>query len=56
MMGLLLVDAHYHVTLVKDAAASFSRAMRAAHGLNRPAFAQAILTTREPIAALSPPR
>ena len=47
----------YHVTLVKDATAAFSReAMRAAHELNGPAFAHAILNTREVISALSPTR
>lgn len=46
----------YHVTLVKDATAAFSRdAMRAAHELNGPAFAHAILTTAEVLAALPRP-
>jgi len=40
----------YHVTLVKDATAAFSRdAMRAAHEINGPAYAHAIVTTREAI-------
>jgi nicotinamidase-related amidase len=40
----------YHVTLVKDATAAFTReAMRAAHEINGPAYAHAILTTREAI-------
>lgn len=38
----------YHVTLVRDATAAFSpEAMHAAHDLNGPTFAHAILTTRE---------
>jgi nicotinamidase-related amidase len=42
----------YHVTLVRDATAAFSReAMHAAHELNGPTFAHAILTTDELIAA-----
>ena len=43
----------YHVTLVTDATAAFSQdRMRAAHELNAPTFAHAILTTAELIAAL----
>jgi nicotinamidase-related amidase len=43
----------YHVTLVKDATAAFSKdAMHAAHELNGPTFAHAILTTTELLAAL----
>ena len=43
----------YHVTLVKDATAAFSQdMMRAAHELNGPTFAHAILTTAELVAAL----
>jgi nicotinamidase-related amidase len=43
----------YHVTLVKDATAAFNpEAMRAAHEVNGPAFAHAISTTREVVAAL----
>jgi nicotinamidase-related amidase len=43
----------YHVTLVKDATAAFSEEMMyAAHDLNGPTFAHAILTTVELIAAL----
>jgi nicotinamidase-related amidase len=43
----------YHVTLVKDATAAFSRdMMHAAHALNGPTFAHAILTTAELLAAL----
>jgi nicotinamidase-related amidase len=38
----------YHVTLVRDATAAFSReAMHAAHEINAPAFAHAVLTTAE---------
>jgi nicotinamidase-related amidase len=38
----------YHVTLVKDATAAFSReAMHAAHDINGPTYAHAILTTDE---------
>jgi nicotinamidase-related amidase len=43
----------YHVTLVRDATAAFSKEMmHAAHELNGPTFAHAILTTTELIAAL----
>ena len=43
----------YHVTLVRDATAAFTREeMRAAHELNGPTFAHAILTTKELISAL----
>jgi nicotinamidase-related amidase len=43
----------YHVTLVRDATAAFSdEAMRAAHEINGPNFAHAILTTEAVIAAL----
>ena len=45
----------YHVTLVKDATAAFNREMmHAAHELNGPTFAHAILTTEELLAALPP--
>jgi nicotinamidase-related amidase len=44
----------YHVTLVKDATAAFSREeMHAAHQINGPSFAHAILATNELIVALS---
>jgi len=44
----------YHVTLVRDATAAFSReAMHAAHEINGPTYAHAILTTAELLAALS---
>lgn len=43
----------YHVTLVRDATAAFTREMmHAAHHLNGPTFAHEILTTAEVIAAL----
>jgi nicotinamidase-related amidase len=43
----------YQVTLVQDATAAFSsEAMDAAHEINGPTFAHAILTTDEVIAAL----
>ena len=43
----------YHVTLVRDATAAFTREMmHAAHELNGPTFAHAILTTAQLIAAL----
>ena len=43
----------YHVTLVKDATAAFTKEMmRAAHELNGPTFAHAILTTDELLALL----
>jgi len=44
----------YHVTLVKDATAAFSREMmHSAHVLNGPTFAHAILTTDELLDSLS---
>ena|SRR5271167_101947 len=43
----------YHVTLVKDATAAFSQeGMKAAHELNGPTFAHAILTTNDLLGAL----
>jgi nicotinamidase-related amidase len=46
----------YHVTLVRDATAAFSsEAMHAAHEINGPTFAHAILTTDAVIAALGKP-
>jgi nicotinamidase-related amidase len=43
----------YHVTLVRDATAAFNlEAMHAAHEINAPTFAHAILTTEAVIAAL----
>jgi nicotinamidase-related amidase len=44
----------YHVTLVRDATSAFSpEAMHAAHVLNGPTYAHAILTTSELLQALS---
>ncbi len=44
----------YHVTLVRDATAAFTREhMHAAHVLNGPTFAHEILTTAELVAAIS---
>jgi nicotinamidase-related amidase len=44
----------YHVTLVRDATAAFTKEMmRAAHELNGPTYAHEILTTAELIAALA---
>ena len=43
----------YHVTLIKDATAAFSHeGMRAAHEVNGPTFAHAILTTEELLSLL----
>lgn len=47
------MDIGYHVTLVRDATAALSKKMMlAAHELNGPTYAHAILTTDELIAAL----
>ena len=47
----------YHVTLVKDATAAFDReGLHAAHVVNGPRFALAILTTEELLALLPEPR
>ena len=55
--GRYAMDLGYHVTLVKDATAAFSKdRMHAAHELNGPTFAHAILTTAEPVAALPQPQ
>jgi len=44
----------YHVTLVRDATAAFTReAMRTAHEINGPTYAHAIVTTRELLASWS---
>jgi nicotinamidase-related amidase len=46
--GRFGMELGYHVTLVKDAtAASSQEAMHAAHEINGPTFAHAILTTSE---------
>lgn len=48
------VDLGYHVTLVRDATAAFSSAgMHAAHEINAPSFAHAILSTAELLKALT---
>jgi nicotinamidase-related amidase len=53
--GRFAMELGYHVTLVKDATAAFNREMmHAAHHLNGPTFAHAILTTKELLAALNP--
>jgi len=47
------MDLGYHVTLVRDATAAFSKdRMHAAHELNGPNFAHAILPAAELVAAL----
>jgi nicotinamidase-related amidase len=49
--GRFGMELGYHVTLVKDATAAASReAMHAAHEINGPTFAHAILTTSEVVA------
>ncbi|MDD2539995.1 MAG: cysteine hydrolase [Desulfuromonadaceae bacterium] len=51
--GRYAMELGYHVTLVKDATAAFSMdRMHAAHTLNGPNFAHAIMTTAELIAVL----
>ncbi len=52
--GKFGMELGYHVTLVRDATAAFSpEAMHAAHALNGPTYAHAILSTDELLAALS---
>jgi nicotinamidase-related amidase len=52
--GRFGMELGYHVTLVKDATAAFSKeAMHAAHAINGPTFAHAIVTTDELIQQLS---
>jgi nicotinamidase-related amidase len=47
------IDLGYHVTLVKDATAAFSdEAMHAAHELNGPTYAHAIVTTEAIVSGL----
>ncbi len=54
--GRFAMELGYHVTLVRDATAAFSHdMMHAAHELNGPTFAHAILTAAEVIAALPGP-
>jgi nicotinamidase-related amidase len=51
--GRFASELGYHVTLVRDATAAASQdAMHAAHNLNGPTFAHAILTTEELLALL----
>jgi nicotinamidase-related amidase len=53
--GRFAMELGYHVTLIRDATAAFSdEYMHAAHDLNGPTFAHAILTTPELLAALPP--
>jgi nicotinamidase-related amidase len=52
--GRFGMELGYHVTLVKDATAAFSpEAMHAAHAINGPTFAHAIVTTEDLIPQLS---
>ena len=54
--GRYAMELGYHVTLVRDATAAFSHdMMHAAHELNGPTFAHAILTTAELLEALPAP-
>ncbi len=54
--GRYAMELGYHLTLVRDATAAFSKEMmHAAHELNGPTFAHAILTTAELVAALPQP-
>jgi nicotinamidase-related amidase len=50
--GRFAMELGYHVTLVKDATAAFGpEMMHAAHVLNAPTFAHAIVTTSELLAS-----
>jgi nicotinamidase-related amidase len=52
--GRFGMELGYHVTLVKDATAAFSQeAMHAAHAINGPTFAHAIVNTEVLIQQLS---
>lgn len=54
--GRFAVELGYHVTLVSDAtAAAGPEAMRAAHDINGPTYAHAIVTTADLLAALASP-
>lgn len=54
--GRFAMELGYHVTLVRDATAAFrSEMMHAAHELNGPTYAHAILTTRELLTAFQIP-
>ena len=55
--GRFAMELGYHVTLVRDATAAFSaEMMHAAHELNGPTYAHAIVTTSELVDALSAQR
>lgn len=55
--GRYAVELGYHTTLVRDAtAAAGPEAMRAAHEINGPTYAHAIVTTAELVDALAGPR
>ena len=52
--GRFAMELGYHVTLVRDATAAFTHEMmHAAHELNGPTFAHAIVSTSELVAGLS---
>lgn len=52
--GRYAMEIGYHVTLVRDATAAFSQEMmHAAHALNGPTYAHAILSSEELLAALA---
>lgn len=52
--GRFASELGYHVTLVTDATAAFTdEALHAAHAINAPTYAHAILTTAEVVAALA---
>lgn len=52
--GRFAMELGYHVTLVRDATAAASHAMmHAAHEINGPTFAHALVTTKELISALA---
>ena len=53
--GRFGMELGYHVTLVKDATAAFSREEMYAAEINGPTFAHAVTTTRELVDALSGP-
>jgi nicotinamidase-related amidase len=51
--GKFAAELGYHVTLIRDATAAFSKeAMHAAHEINGPTYAHSIITTAELIVAL----
>jgi nicotinamidase-related amidase len=52
--GRFAMELGYHVTLVRDATAAYRQEMmHAAHDLNGPTFAHAILKTADVITAIS---